>query len=106
MGPGKVAALVAVVIGCAGPRPEVDRVSVARSPVAGRMRVEAEVRNQSGGTGEIDVQVELRDVRGGPPIEAERTVELAGHGVTHFVADVEAPPGDYHAAVHARYPPE
>lgn len=109
MGAGKIAALAALAAlasACAGPRPSVDHVTVEPSPLAGRVRVEALVRNRSRGEGEIELQLELRDKSSGPPIESERTLELAGHEVTLVVTDVEAPPGDYRADVQARYPPE
>jgi hypothetical protein len=83
----------------------VEDVHVEPAAVPGRVRVEARLVNAGRGQGQVEVTVRLRDRRTGRVVEDERHVELRGHESVRLVADVEAPPGDYHADVEAEYPP-
>jgi hypothetical protein len=94
--------VLALLAGCAGPRPSVDRVEVAASPQPGCVRVSIELQNH-GGAGEVEVEITLRDA--GARIDAHRDVTLERDAHVLFVADVEAPPGQWVAEVTAQYPP-
>lgn len=115
MGPGSLArALIgaAVLVGCAGPDPAIERVAIVAPRLAGRVRVELVVVNRSGGHGQVEVEIRLRprDAVPGtvpaivPGIVIDRPVELDAHERAELTVDVPAPDGDYTADARVQYP--
>jgi hypothetical protein len=91
---------------CGGPRPSVSDVRVTPSPWPGRYRVEAVVRNEARGAGEVSVEIRLHDVVSGRTIQQVRQLQLRGRDQLTLVVDIEAPASTYRADVRATYPPQ
>lgn len=102
MDPRKVIMLFALAA-CAGPRPEARVLSAAASPQPGDQRVMVDLTNRSGGKGDIELRIVLREAAGAE-VAAEQTVELQGHEHLVLAVDVPAPPGVYTAKATAEYP--
>ncbi len=104
------AAVVSVVVtsvACSGPRPEVLSATLSKVPgEIGLYLVDISVRNRSGGEGEAQLLVRLRDPRSGIVYDGGSvTLELVPHGSARRMIEVRAPlDGHYIAEVDARYP--
>lgn len=91
-------------LACGGPRVHVTDVHQHRAG-QGLVRVEA-VLNNSGGAGQVTLQVRLRDRRSGRTVAASRKVEVERRERQDAIIDVPANAGDYTAEVIAIYPPD
>jgi hypothetical protein len=93
-------------VGCEGPRPIVSDVTVTPSPQAGKYRVQAVVRNEVRGEGQVSIDIRLREVGSGRTIQQQQQLELRGREQLTLVVDIEAPPSTYRAEVNAQFPPQ
>ena len=103
-----VAVLAGLVLaGCAGPRPEVRSAEVA-PPVKGLSVVTVVVANRSGGEGQVELKVTLRDGTGSVVAREERSLELQGNETVTLVMELRVPDGAQGLRVHAEavYPPD
>ena len=102
-----VAALVVLwVFNCSGPRPSVSDVRLIEPRSAGDpYRLEATVRNDGRGHGQVDLIFQLRDRASGRVVQEEQKAILEPDETTLAVAEILAPPGDYTPEVEAQYPP-
>ena len=104
MGARALIACCLLLAACGGPQPEVEPASITVTSVQpGFQRVQADVRNASGGHGQIAIDITLRGTTG-QVIEETRTVQLRAHEQIRFAADIAAPPGTYTAELDATYP--
>jgi len=97
------AALLALVVGCAGPRVRVLDPAAAPSPQPGHTRVSATLVNDSG-EGDVKLTARLRDRSSGRVVSVSRSVSVRAHETLHVVIDAPAPPGDYAPEVSAGFP--
>jgi hypothetical protein len=67
--------------------------------------VEAVVRNDAAGEGQVSVNVRLHDAAG-RTFQKEQSLNLRRREQVMLVVDIEAPAGTYRADVDVRYPPE
>jgi hypothetical protein len=105
-GVGVVALAVLWVVNCSGPRPAVSDVSVSPPSAPGAPhRVQATVRNQGPGHGQVSVSVRLVDPAAQQTYQEDRKLALEAHETTRLVAEIHAPPGDYVPRVEVEYPP-
>ncbi len=93
---------------CAGPRPEIESVSVAPAAQPGRVAVTVTLHNRGGGDGQIDIDVTLRDRASGDVVgRDEFQAELGGHERIRVSREIVVPDGrDVAAEAEARYPPD
>jgi hypothetical protein len=102
-----VVAVVLWVRECSGPQPVAGAPIVRPPEQPGQpYTVQAQVRNQGPGHGEVNVIFRLRERDSGRTYEEDRQAELdRGEEVT-VVAQVPAQPGTYDAEVEVEYPPK
>jgi hypothetical protein len=94
----------ALVAGCAGPDPRIERVEITPPRLPGHVRVDLVVVNQSGGHGQVQVELQIRSTRPARTVAAERVVEMEGHQRIELMVDIPAPEADYVAQAQAVYP--
>jgi hypothetical protein len=99
-----LAILCAALVACAGPDPGIERVDILAPRLPGHVRVGLSVVNRSGGHGQVQIEIRLRDARARRELAAERTLEIDGHEQLELVVDIPAPDGDYTAEARALYP--
>ncbi|MBI3967172.1 MAG: hypothetical protein HY329_16180 [Chloroflexi bacterium] len=103
-----VAAVVATlwVLNCSGPKPVVGEVRLVEPTAPGApYRVEATVRNDRSGEGQIEVKVRLREKTSGHTVQQELKADLKSNEQTLIVAELKAPAGSYTPEVEVEYPP-
>jgi hypothetical protein len=94
------------VVNCSGPRPEVGDVRIVAPTTSGEpYELQAVVRNQGHGHGEVGITARLRDRTTGRTFQAERTVRLKAGESTLVVMSIKAPLGSYTPEVEVEYPP-
>ena len=91
---------------CLGPKPIVIRV-ILRPPEqnGAPYTIVAEVRNQTAGDGEVDLEAKLTDRKTGKTFRGEKKIHLESHETTVAFVKIEAPPSDYAAEAEVEYPP-
>jgi hypothetical protein len=99
-----LAILAAALVACAGPDPAIERVDVLAPRLPGHVRVELAVVNRSGGHGQVQIEIRLRDARSRRELAAVRMVEIDGHERLVLIVEIPAPDGDYTAEARALYP--
>src|ERR1044071_8490955 len=104
MGARALAVAAAVLLGCAGPEPQIERVEVVAPRQPGSVRVAVVVVNRSGGHGEVQIKIRLRSADRAHTLAAERALEIEGHQRLDLTVDIPAPDGDYIAEANAVYP--
>jgi hypothetical protein len=97
---GPRALILALLVGCAGPQPSIDRVEVGASPLAGHVRVTGRLLNRAG-HGTVEVHITLH---GAVTLRADHTIDVEDHQTVELAIDVAAPPGAYTADATAEYP--
>jgi hypothetical protein len=102
-----VAASMALwVTSCSGPQPEVGGVQLVEpSGEDAPYRVQATVRNQGPGHGEVTVTARLRDRASGRTVQHEGKARLEAHETTLVTIELQAPRGSYTPEVEVDYPP-
>jgi hypothetical protein len=106
MGPRTLtaAALLALALGCWGPRATATGARVRPSSRSGFYRVDARLIN-AGGSGQIELTVRLRNKATGSVVTQQQSVDLHPHDRDDVVVELPAPPGDYAVDVGVQYPP-
>jgi hypothetical protein len=104
VGARALAILVATLVACAGPDPAIERVDIVAPRLPGQVRVELVVVNRTGGHGQVQIEIRLRDARSRGEVAAERPLEIAGHQRLELIVDIPAPDGEYTAEARALYP--
>jgi hypothetical protein len=99
-----VAATVVALVGCAGPDPMIERIDLVAPRLPGHVRVELVVVNRSGGHGQIQIEIRLREARSGRELAAEHPLELDAHQHVELIVEIPAPEGAYTAEARALYP--
>lgn len=102
------AVALALLAGCAGPAPEVESVRTEPSPRPQHVLVTVALRNASGGDGQVEVRVTLRERVSGRVVGQETfEVELLPHGRVAVTREIPvAATGEVTAEARAGYPPE
>jgi hypothetical protein len=91
---------------CLGPKPVVIRVDLRPPEQTGApYTLVAEVRNQTAGQGELELEAKLTDRKTGKTFRAEKKIHLESHETTVAFVEIEAPPADYSADAKVQYPP-
>jgi hypothetical protein len=98
------AALVALALGCSGPRANATDARVRPSSRSGFYRVETRVVN-AGGPGEVELTARLRNTATGRIVTQRQSVDLRPGDRADVALEVPAPPGDYAVDVTVEYPP-
>ena len=96
--------LAAFVVACEGPHARALDAQVRPSARAGYYRVEAHLVN-SGGRGQVELTIRLRNERNGQIVTEARSVDLEPHDRTDVAVEIAAPPADYAVDVRVGYPP-
>jgi hypothetical protein len=97
--------LGALLTGCAGPDPRIERVEIVAPRLPGHVRVHVAVVNRSSGHGQVQIELRLTSRSSPRTLAAGRPLELDGHERVELAIDVSAPDGgDYAAEAHVRYP--
>ena len=104
MDPRALAVAAAVLVACAGPDPRIERVEIVAPRVPGTIRVSLAVVNRSGGHGQVQIEIHLRNTRTADALEADRSLELDGHQRLELIVDIPAPEAEYVADARAVYP--
>lgn len=104
MGARPLAVVGAVLVGCAGPDPRIERVAIVAPQLAGHVRVDLMVVNRSRGHGQVQIEIRLQRTSDPRSLAADRTLELDGHQQLELTVDIPAPDGDYVAQARAFYP--
>lgn len=104
MGPRALAIAAAVVLGCAGPDPRIERVEIVALRRPGTIRVSLAVVNRSAGHGQVQIKIRLRSTDRAHTLAAERALEIDGHQRLDLTVDIPAPGADYVAEASAVYP--
>lgn len=101
------AAVVALwVVNCSGPEPTIAEVRVREPRQDGDpYRVEALIRNDGHGHGQVEVVFRLRNRATGETVEAERPATLEAGERSLISTELWAPPADYEPSVEVEYPP-
>jgi hypothetical protein len=94
-----VAAGVAFVRGCSGPRPELVSARM-RGPVA-----EAVVRNAGSGEGQVQLDFRVRPRASGAPILKSERATLGPHETARVEVRIDGARGDEQVEVELDYPP-
>jgi hypothetical protein len=97
-------AFTTLILACSGPRATATEGRVRPSARPGFYRVETQVVN-SGGSGQVDLTVRLRNRATGRIVTQEQPVDLQPRDRADVVVEIPAPPGDYTAEVSVDYPP-
>lgn len=107
MGPRTLtaAALLAVALGCRGPRATATEARLRPSSRTGFYRVDARLIN-AGGSGQVELTVRLRNKQTGWIVTQQQSVELQPHDRDDVSVELPAPPGDYAVDVSVQYPPQ
>ncbi|HXH21109.1 MAG TPA: hypothetical protein VNN10_03700 [Dehalococcoidia bacterium] len=91
---------------CAGPRPEVEEVSVEEPAQPGHpYQVRAVVRNRGRNGGEVTVVFRLRDAMGRVFTE-RKSIDIGGGERATVTAEIGAPPASYALEAEVHYPPQ
>jgi hypothetical protein len=92
---------------CSGPRPTVIGAPQVQAPArpGDPLRVQATVRNDGPGHGEVRVTFRLRDPASGEAYQDDETVQLDRGETARVVGEIRAPPGSYEPEVQVEYPP-
>jgi len=98
------AALTALIAACSGPRARASDAHVRPSARPGFYRVEARLAN-SGGKGQVQLTVRLRNRETGRIVTQDQAVELEPRDQIDVALEVPAPPGHYEVDVAVEYPP-
>lgn len=94
------------VVGCSGPRLEVtDTRLTAPTSEGAPYCLEATIKNQGWGHGQVNVTVRLRDKATGQTVQDDRKAELRPNETTRVAIELIAPPGAYEPEVEVDYPP-
>jgi len=101
-----ICAFALLLSACFGPKPVVARVDLhAPERENDSYVLVAEVRNEAGGDGEINLAAKLTNRQTGQTYRAEKNVHLGPNETTIATLRIEAPPGDYDTEVQTEYPP-
>ena len=98
------AALAALLAACSGPRATATDTHVQPSTHPGFYRVEVRLHN-SGGTGQVELTVRLRNTESGRIVTHTQSVDLQPHDRADVAMEIPAPPGNYTADASVAYPP-
>ena len=91
---------------CSGPEPSVTGLHLSEpSDEKEPYRLEAIIRNDGRGHGQVEVTFRLVDRSSGQTFEDEKKAQLEPKETTRVVAEIQAPPGNYEPMVEALYPP-
>lgn len=94
------------VANCSGPEPKVTEVRLQAPAQEGEpYRVEAVVRNEGRGHGQVAVVFRLLDRATGQTVEEDKQATLDPGERTLVTAELRAPPADYEPRVEVEYPP-
>jgi hypothetical protein len=96
--------LAAVVGACSGPHATATDARVHPSARPGFYRVDLRLVN-SGGRGQVELTVRLRNTASGSVVTQEQPVDLERRDRTDVAIEIPAPPGDYTVEVTVNYPP-
>lgn len=92
---------------CSGPQPEVSDLRLEEPPEEGApYRLEAIVRNEGPGHGQVEVTFRLMNKQTGETISEEKQARLKAGERTLVLAEIHAPRADYEPRVEVEYPPQ
>jgi len=94
----------ALLAACSGPHAKATDARVQPSSRSGFYRVETRLIN-TGGSGQIDLTVRLRNRANGRVVTHQQSVDLEPRDHTDVAVEIPAPPGDYAVDVGVQYPP-